>query len=188
MVPQVHRRRALPDRRHVVADRDRRDHDHAAAGHRGDEARLGDAGRSPASTRRSSNERGNEVEVGGGYLAHHQPVAVDAARHLAAIPSATCSSTGRSGPGIYFTGDGAKRDEDGYFWLLGRVDDVINVAGHRIGTMEVESALVDHPAVAEAAVVGIKHEIKGTAIAAFVIVKASSAEKRNAIRRSSRRS
>ena len=72
---------------------------------------------------------------------------------------------------IYFTGDGAKRDEDGYFWLLGRVDDVINVAGHRIGTMEVESALVDHPKVAEAAVVGRSHEIKGQAISAFVTVK-----------------
>ena len=58
-------------------------------------------------------------------------------------------------PGMYFTGDGAKRDEDGYFWLLGRVDDVLNVAGHRIGTMEVESALVSHPSVAEAAVIGI---------------------------------
>jgi acetyl-CoA synthetase len=75
--------------------------------------------------------------------------------------------------GIYFTGDGARLDDDGYFWLLGRVDDVINVAGHRIGTMEVESALVDHPAVAEAAVVGINHEIKGTGIAAFVIIKES---------------
>ena len=72
---------------------------------------------------------------------------------------------------MYFTGDGAKRDKDGYFWLLGRVDDVMNVAGHRIGTMEVESALVDHAAVAEAAVVGIEHEIKGTAIAAFVTLK-----------------
>ena len=92
-------------------------------------------------------------------------------------------------PGIYFTGDGAKRDEDGYFWLLGRVDDVINVAGHRIGTMEVESALVDHQSIAEAAVVGINHEIKGTAIAAFVIVKASRARRsEDAIRRSSSRS
>ena len=72
---------------------------------------------------------------------------------------------------IYFTGDGAKRDEDGYFWVLGRVDDVINVAGHRIGTMEVESALVDHPKVAEAAVVGRAHELKGQAISAFVILK-----------------
>ena len=73
--------------------------------------------------------------------------------------------------GIYFTGDGAKRDEDGYFWILGRVDDVLNVAGHRIGTMEVESALVDHPAVAEAAVVGKSHEIKGQSITAFVTLK-----------------
>ena len=74
-------------------------------------------------------------------------------------------------PDIYFPGDGAKRDEDGFYWLLGRVDDVLNVAGHRIGTMEVESALVDHPTVAEAAVVGKKHEIKGEAIAAFVTLK-----------------
>ncbi len=71
----------------------------------------------------------------------------------------------------YFPGDGAKRDEDGYFWILGRVDDVLNVAGHRIGTMEVESALVDHPSVAEAAVVGRADELKGQAIAAFVTVK-----------------
>jgi acetyl-CoA synthetase len=77
--------------------------------------------------------------------------------------------------GIYFTGDGAKRDEDGYFWVLGRVDDVINVAGHRIGTMEVESALVDHPKVAEAAVVGRAHDMKGQAISAFVILKEGNA-------------
>ncbi|MFI5207211.1 MAG: acetate--CoA ligase [Gemmatimonadales bacterium] len=74
-------------------------------------------------------------------------------------------------PDIYFPGDGAKRDEDHYFWLLGRVDDVLNVAGHRIGTMEVESALVDHPSVAEAAVVGKHHDLKGQAIAAFVTLK-----------------
>ena len=74
-------------------------------------------------------------------------------------------------PGRYFAGDGAKLDEDGYWWLLGRVDDVLNVAGHRIGTMEVESALVDHPAVAEAAVVGKAHELKGQALAAFVTLK-----------------
>ncbi len=70
--------------------------------------------------------------------------------------------------GVYFPGDGAKVDEDGYLWILGRVDDVLNVAGHRIGTMEVESALVAHPAVAEAAVVGRSHAVKGEAIAAFV--------------------
>jgi acetyl-CoA synthetase len=73
--------------------------------------------------------------------------------------------------GIYFPGDGAKRDDDGYYWVLGRVDDVLNVAGHRIGTMEVESALVDHSSVAEAAVVGRADELKGQAIAAFVTVK-----------------
>ena len=74
-------------------------------------------------------------------------------------------------PGIYFTGDGAKIDEEGYFWLLGRVDDVMNISGHRVSTMEVESALVDHPHVAEAAVIGRPHEIKGQAIAAFVTIK-----------------
>lgn len=72
---------------------------------------------------------------------------------------------------IYFPGDGAKMDDDGYLWILGRVDDVLNVAGHRIGTMEVESALVDHQAVVEAAVVGKKHDIKGEAIAAFVTTR-----------------
>ena len=74
-------------------------------------------------------------------------------------------------PGRYFAGDGAKLDDDGYWWILGRVDDVLNVAGHRIGTMEVESALVEHPAVAEAAVVGKTHELKGQALAAFVTLK-----------------
>ncbi len=75
-------------------------------------------------------------------------------------------------PGKYLTGDGARRDEDGNFWLLGRVDDVLNVAGHRLGTMEIESALVSHPAVAEAAVIGISHEIKGQGVAAFVTLRA----------------
>ncbi|HCD27442.1 MAG TPA: acetyl-coenzyme A synthetase, partial [Gammaproteobacteria bacterium] len=70
--------------------------------------------------------------------------------------------------GFYFTGDGARRDADGYYWITGRVDDVMNVSGHRIGTAEVESALVLHPAVAEAAVVGFPHDIKGEAIYAFV--------------------
>jgi len=74
-------------------------------------------------------------------------------------------------PGVYFTGDGARRDEDGYFWLMGRVDDVVNVAGHRLGTMEVESALVSHPAVAEAAVVGRPDALKGQVIVAFVTLE-----------------
>ena len=75
-------------------------------------------------------------------------------------------------PGLYFTGDGARVDEDGDFWLMGRVDDVINVSGHRIGTAEVESALVSHPSVAEAAVVGMPHDIKGQGIYAFVTLRA----------------
>jgi acetyl-CoA synthetase len=71
-------------------------------------------------------------------------------------------------PGYYFTGDGARRDEDGYIWITGRMDDVLNVSGHRLGTAEIESALVLHPKVAEAAVVGFPHEIKGEGIYAYV--------------------
>jgi acetyl-CoA synthetase len=73
--------------------------------------------------------------------------------------------------GYYFTGDGARRDEDGYYWITGRVDDVINVSGHRLGTAEIESALVTHPGCAEAAVVGYPHDIKGTGIFAYVTLK-----------------
>jgi len=75
-------------------------------------------------------------------------------------------------PGVYTTGDGARVDEDGYYWLMGRIDDVINVSGHRVGTAEVESALVSHAKVAEAAVVGMPHEIKGQGIYAFVTLNA----------------
>jgi acetyl-CoA synthetase len=116
------------------------------------------------------DEKGNRVEVGGGYLAITSPWP-SMLRGIYGDPDRYQQQYWSKWPGIYFTGDGAKRDEDGYFWLLGRVDDVMNVAGHRIGTMEVESALVDHQSVAEAAVVGITHDIKGTGIAAFVIVK-----------------
>ncbi len=70
--------------------------------------------------------------------------------------------------GMYFSGDGARRDEDGYYWITGRVDDVLNVSGHRLGTAEIESALVAHPKIAEAAVVGIPHSIKGQAIYAYI--------------------
>jgi len=114
---------------------------------------------------------GREVKVGGGYLAITRPwpamlrtIWGDDERYVQTYWSKWDRET-------YFPGDGAKRDKDGYFWLLGRVDDVMNVAGHRIGTMEVESALVDHSAVAESAVVGISDDLKGTAIAAFVILK-----------------
>jgi acetyl-CoA synthetase len=74
-------------------------------------------------------------------------------------------------PGSYFTGDGSRQDEDGYFWVMGRVDDVLNVAGHRLGTAEIESALVSHPNVAEAAVVGPPHDLKGQGIYCFVVLK-----------------
>merc|ERR1719281_106528 len=73
--------------------------------------------------------------------------------------------------GYYFTGDGARRDEDGDYWITGRVDDVINVSGHRMGTAEVESALLEHGGVAEAAVVGFPHDVKGQGIYAYVILK-----------------
>jgi len=74
-------------------------------------------------------------------------------------------------PGVYFTGDSARRDKDGYFWIIGRVDDVIKVSGYRLGTAEIESALVSHPAVAEAAAIGLPHEVKGTAIHAYVLLR-----------------
>jgi acetyl-CoA synthetase len=117
------------------------------------------------------NERGDTIEIGGGLLAITKPWP-SMLRGIYGDPDRYVRQYwNKWGTGVYVTGDGAKRDADGYFWLLGRVDDVINVAGHRIGTMEVESALVDHPSVAEAAVVGRAHEIKGQAIAAFVTLK-----------------
>ena len=84
-------------------------------------------------------------------------------------------------PGRYFTGDGARRDEDGYYWITGRVDDVLNVAGHRLGTAEIESALVAHAKVAEAAAVGVPHDIKGQGIYAYVTLIAG-ASRPNALR------
>jgi acetyl-CoA synthetase len=116
-------------------------------------------------------EQGARVAGGGGLLALTRPWPA-MLRGIYGDPERYVRQYWSKWPdGAYFTGDGARQDEDGYFWLLGRVDDVLNVAGHRIGTMEVESALVDHPAVAEAAVVGRPHEIKGQALAAFVTLK-----------------
>ena len=113
------------------------------------------------------------IEVGGGLLALTKPwpsmlrtIWGDDDRY---VQTYFTKWPGR--PDLYFPGDGAKRDDDGYFVILGRVDDVLNVAGHRIGTMEVESALVEHPAVAEAAVVGKTHELKGQALACFVTLR-----------------
>ncbi len=118
------------------------------------------------------DEQGNPVPDGqGGYLVMRRPwpamfrtIWGDPDRYVAQYFS-------KYGPATYVTGDGAKRDDEGNYWLLGRVDDVLNVAGHRLGTMELESALVSHPSVAEAAVIGVTHEIKGQGIAAFVTAR-----------------
>ena len=117
------------------------------------------------------DQKGNRVERGGGLLTLTRPWP-SMLRGIYGDPDRFVKQYWSQWPdGAYFTGDGARVDDDGFYWLLGRVDDVLNVAGHRIGTMEVESALVDHPRVAEAAVVGKPHEIKGQALAAFVTLK-----------------
>ena len=127
----------------------------------------------PGFTAALLDAKANTIEVGGGLLALTKPwpsmlrtIWGDDDRYVQ-----TYFSKWPGRPDLYFPGDGAKRDDDGFYWILGRVDDVLNVAGHRIGTMEVESALVEHPAVAEAAVVGKAHELKGQALAAFVTLR-----------------
>jgi len=153
----------MPDRRYLVADGDRRHHDLADSGRDCDQAWLGDAaffGIVPEVVTRA----GEPVPLGqGGLLVVRTPwpsmartVWGDAERYQQTYFSDV--------PGSYFTGDGARWDSDGYYWLMGRVDDVINVSGHRLGTMEIESALVAHPKVAEAAVVGRPDDMKGQAI------------------------
>ncbi|MBV9353999.1 MAG: acetate--CoA ligase [Chloroflexi bacterium] len=117
------------------------------------------------------NEQGQSVPLGGGgYLVLQRPWPA-MARTIWGDDERYEKQYWSRYPGSYFAGDGAKRDDEGYYWLLGRVDDVLNVAGHRIGTMEVESALVSHPGVAEAAVIGVTHEIKGQGIAAFTTLR-----------------
>jgi acetyl-CoA synthetase len=129
------------------------------------------------------NEQGEELPANqGGLLVTRRPwpgmlrgIYGDRTRYVQGYWSRVKGPDGRGGTTpYYFSADGARRDVDGYFWVMGRVDDVINVSGHRLGTMEVESALVSHPAVAEAAVVGMPHEIKGTGICAFVTLKSAS--------------
>jgi acetyl-CoA synthetase len=117
------------------------------------------------------DDRGQPVAVGGGYLALTRPWPA-MLRGIYGDPERYRQTYWSRFDGKYFAGDGAKLDDDGYFWLLGRVDDVMNVSGHRVSTTEVESALVDHPTVAEAAVVGAKDETTGQAIIAFVTLKA----------------
>lgn len=118
------------------------------------------------------DKKGNPVPPGsGGYLVIRKPWP-SMARTIHGDPERFQKQYWSDFPGIYFTGDGARKDEDGYIWCLGRVDDVLNVSGHRLGTMEIESALVSHPMVAEAAVVGRPDDLKGQAVVAFVTLKA----------------
>ncbi len=116
------------------------------------------------------DDAGNKVEVGGGYLTITRPWP-SMLRGIWGDPERYRDTYWSTYEGKYFAGDGAKLDSDGYLWLLGRVDDVMNVSGHRISTTEVESALVDHPAVAEAAVVGATDELTGQAIVGYVILR-----------------
>jgi acetyl-CoA synthetase len=117
------------------------------------------------------DEQGHEIPVGGGYLVLRRPWP-SMLRGIWGDPERYREQYWSRYERYYFAGDGAKRDERGYFWLLGRVDDVMNVSGHRLSTMEIESALVDHAAVAEAAVVGVHDELTGQAPVAFVILRA----------------
>jgi acetyl-CoA synthetase len=119
------------------------------------------------------NREGETVPAGSGGLLVIRKPWPSMARTIFNDPDRYAQTYWSEVPGNYFTGDGARVDEDGDYWLMGRVDDVINVSGHRLGTMEVESALVAHPKVAEAAVVGRPHDLKGQAIAAFVSLESS---------------
>ena len=171
MVSQDHREGTLSDRRHLVADGDWRDPDCSGSGRGAGEAWLGDdavAGHHRG--RRGFQRRARRGRNGRVSSSSASPGRACYGR-CGAIRSAMRRITGSVFLGNYLTGDAARRDSDGYFWVLGRVDDVMNVSGHRLSTMELESALVRHPAVAEAAVVGKPHEITGQAVAAFVTLK-----------------
>ena len=124
----------------------------------------------PGITAEVVDDEGHTVDVGGGYLTITQPWP-SMLRGIYGDPDRYKETYWSRFPGRYFAGDGAKLDDDGYLWLLGRVDDVMNVSGHRVSTTEVESALVDHPSVAEAAVVGARDDTTGQAIIAYVTLK-----------------
>jgi acetyl-CoA synthetase len=118
------------------------------------------------------DDHGEPIKVGGGYLTLDRPWP-SMLRGIYKNPERYRETYWSRFEGRYFAGDGAKLDDDGYFWLLGRVDDVMNVSGHRVSTIEVESALVDHDGVAEAAVVGAADPVTGQAIVAFVTLKSA---------------
>lgn len=150
-----------------MADRNRRLHDHPVAGRHRTEGWFRHASilRRPAGTggqRRDAAGRRDRGQPGDRRLWPGQ------ARTLFGDHERFEQTYFSTFKNMYFSGDGARRDEDGYYWITGRVDDVLNVSGHRLGTAEIESALVSHPKIAEAAVVGIPHNIKGQAIYAYV--------------------
>ena len=155
----------------MVADRDRHDHDHAAARHHHDLKPGSATFPFPGVQADVVDEAGNSVPLGGGgYLVLERPWPA-MLRGIYGDPERYEQTYWSRYPGRYFPGDGCKRDEEGYYWLLGRVDDVMNVSGHRISTTEVESALVSHPSVAEAAVVGRSDPLTGQAIFSYVILR-----------------
>ena len=166
LVPQAHRRRPRPDRRHVVADRDRRHHDQPAARRHRRSSPARPSAPIPGISAEILDDEGKPCTTpeAVGYLVLTKPwpamlrgIWGDPERYKETYWS-------RFGPKYYFAGDGAKYDADGNIWLLGRVDDVMNVSGHRLSTAEIESALVSHPKVAEAAVVGATDETTGQAV------------------------
>ena len=162
------RRGALPDRRYLVANRDRRHPDHAAAWRHQAQAGLGDRCPFSASSRQSSTARETCSKARSPAISSFSTPGPAIARTVYGDHKRFVDTYFSTYKGKYFTGDGCRRDEDGYYWITGRVDDVINVAGHRMGTAEVESALVSHPKVSEAAVVGYPHDLKGQGIYCYV--------------------
>jgi acetyl-CoA synthetase len=165
MVLSRGRRRPLPDRRYMVADRDRRHHDHAAARRHRPQGRLGDA----ALLRHGEGKVLDGATDGNLCITDSWPGQMRTVYgdHERFIQTYFATYKGK-----HFTGDGCRRDADGYYWITGRVDDVLNVSGHRLGTAEVESALVSHADVSEAAVVGYPHDIKGQGIYCYVTLMA----------------
>ncbi len=154
-----------------MADGDRRDHDHAAAGHHRDQAGLGDDAVPGVEAEVVGESRGEPVAEGQGLLVLERPwpsmlrgLYHDDERFVETYFE-------RFGPRRYLVGDAARRDADGYLWVIGRIDDVVNVSGHRLSTAEVESAIVAHDHVAEAAVIGQHDEDTGQAICAFVTLQ-----------------
>ena len=161
---------STPGGRHVVADRDRRDHDLGAAGHHRPQARVG-AGADPGISIDILADDGTPVESeNGGLLVVSEPWPA-MLRGIWGDPERFSETYWEKFGDRYFAGDGARHDEDGDIWLLGRVDDVMNVSGHRLSTAEIESSLVAHPWTAEAAVVGAHDETTGQAVVAFVILR-----------------